>query len=135
MLLISVDMATEAVHAREKRLVDRRALFAVTERLLHIYQTGDAAGVYGFLAPPLQAKYTVEMLATILTRCRELAGTIERVSPPVSGTRSFGYSAVYTNGSAYDMTLEVDNDEKVLFWMISSDVTAQNQRCKVHQLE
>lgn len=118
--------------AMEIKPISRRALFAVTEYLLQIYRTGDATRLHRLLAPELHVRYTPEALSSILTECRMLVGEIIRISPPVMGTRYFGYSAVHAEQSTFDMILEIDNEERILFWMISSDVIAQNQPCKIY---
>jgi hypothetical protein len=122
----------QAASPNGTRPVARRALFAVTEQLLAIYRNQDAGNFHRLLAPELGAKYTPEMLTGILEQCWDLTGEIIRISPPVLGTRYFGYSAAYAAKSTLDMILEIDNNERVLFWMISADVTAQDQRCRVY---
>jgi hypothetical protein len=111
-----------------------RSLRDLSLEVQRIYNAGDAAALHALLAPPLKAKYTVEAVRQTLTACRALTQNIERISWPTGGTRHYGFFAVYAKTSTWEMILEIDNDEKLLYFVITDDVTEKEQRCTVNNL-
>jgi hypothetical protein len=111
--------------------VGPHALINVSERLLRIYNAEDAPALHGLLAPPLQAKYPVETLRTTLTHCRVLTHDIFRFSIPSWGARRFGFFAAYTETSVFEMILEIDDNEKIIHWVLTDNVTSGDQQCAI----
>ncbi|MFC4172965.1 hypothetical protein ACFOYU_12985 [Microvirga sp. GCM10011540] len=103
----------------------------VSDALVRAYNAEDAAAFHEFLAPSLQAKYPVEALRTALVRCRVLTHDIFRLSTPSWGSRRFGFFAVYAETRVFEMVLEIDENEKILHWVITDNVTAKDQQCTV----
>ena len=110
--------------------------FAVTnisESRSRAYNDNDAAALYGLLAPALQARYTPGDVQQALTLCRVLTGDIFRLSTPSWGTRSYGFFGLYADTGVFDMVLEIDPTERIVFWVIADDVTATEQQCHLGQ--
>lgn len=103
----------------------------VSEALTRAYNDRDAVALHRLLAPALQARYTPEMLRTSLSLCRVLTGEIFRLSTPSWGTRSYGFFGVYAETGVFDMVLEIDETERVVYWTISDEVTSREQQCQV----
>jgi hypothetical protein len=103
----------------------------VSEALMRAYNDEDAAALHGLLAPALRARYTPADLRTALTLCRVLTGDILRLSTPSWGERSYGFFGVYAETGVFDMVLEIDPSEKIVHWVIASDVTAREQQCRI----
>ena len=106
----------------------------VSQSLLRVYNARDAAALHELLAPPLQAKYTLEDLRLILSRCHGLTHEIDRFSLPSWGSRRYGFFGVYAENSVLEMVLEIDEGEKIIHWMITDDVTARDQQCSLSVL-
>jgi hypothetical protein len=107
------------------------SVVGVSEALTRAYNDEDAAALHGLLAPALQARYTPADLRTALTLCRVLTGEILRLSTPSWGQRSYGFFGVYAETGVFDMVLEIDPAEKIVHWVITDDVTAREQQCRV----
>ncbi|MEE1657709.1 hypothetical protein VB618_16005 [Microvirga sp. CF3062] len=109
--------------------VGPHAVISVSQDLLRIYNARDAAALRDILAPPLQAKYSVEDLRLILARCHGLTHEIDRFSLPSWGARRYGFFGVYAENTVLEMVLEIDEHEKIVHWVITDDVTARGQQC------
>lgn len=107
----------------------------VSEALVRAYNSEDAAALHQLLAPSLQAKVTVEAVRTALRLCRVLTYDIARISTPVWGGRRHGYFAVYAETKVFEMHLEIDDDEKIIHWMITDDLAADRQQCRISHLD
>ena len=107
------------------------ALLNVSEALLRAYNAGDASALRGLLAPALQGRHSVEEVTFLLGRCRGLTHDIERFSIPSWGGRHYGFFGVYGETAVLEMVLEIDQDEKIVHWVITDDVTAKKQQCAV----
>jgi hypothetical protein len=108
--------------------------FAVTnasEALARAYNGQDAAALHGLLAPALQARYTPDDIRTALALCRVLTGDIFRLSTPSWGARSYGFFGLYAETGVFDMVLEIDQAERIVHWVVSDDVTAEEQQCRL----
>jgi hypothetical protein len=114
--------------------VGPHALLDVSEELIRIYNAEDAPALHRLLAPPLQAKYPVETLRTTLTHCRVLTHDLFRFSIPSWGTRRFGFFAAYTETSVFEMILEIDENEKIIHWVLTDNVTSGDQQCSIDDL-
>jgi hypothetical protein len=115
--------------------VGPHALINVSQELLRIYNTEDAQALHGLLAPSLQANYPVETLRRVVAHCRVLTHDIFRFSTPSWGARRFGFFAVYTETSVFEMILEIDENEKIVHWVVTDNVTSSNQQCTVNNLQ
>jgi hypothetical protein len=107
----------------------------VSQALVQAYNAEDAAGLHRLLAPALQAKYSVEALRTALVLCRVLTSEIFRISTPVWGARHFGFFAVYAETKPFEMILEIDDDEKIIHWVITDNVNAREQQCRLSHMD
>ncbi len=103
----------------------------VSEALTQAYNDRNAVALHQLLAPALQARYTPEMLRTSLSLCRVLTGEIFRLSTPSWGTRSYGFFGVYAETGVFDMVLEINEAERIVYWTITDDVTSRKQQCQV----
>jgi hypothetical protein len=103
----------------------------VSQSVLRVYNARDAAALRELLAPPLQAKYSLEELRMTLSRCHGLTHEIDRFSLPSWGSRRYGFFGVYAENSVLEMVLEIDEGEKIIHWMITDDVTARDQQCSL----
>jgi hypothetical protein len=79
----------------------------------------------------VQARYTPEAVRRALTLCRVLTGDIFRLSTPSWGARHYGFFGVYAETGVFDMVLEIDPAEKIIHWVISDNVTAREQQCRI----
>ena len=112
------------------RAIERDALYNMSQEVLQAYRTIDADRFRRHLAAPLQTKYAGELLRQVLLTCRSLTGQVERLSLPVMGTRHYAFFAVYTEeAGVFDMLLEIDEDKKIIHFVISREVTSPDQIC------
>jgi hypothetical protein len=112
--------------------------FAVTDisqRIVRAYNREDASALHALLAPSLKARHTVEAIRTTLRLCRVLFHDIDRISTPVWGARRHGYFAVHAEPGVFEMHLEIDGDEKIIHWMITDDLAAEHQQCRISYLD
>jgi hypothetical protein len=109
--------------------VGPHAVINVSQNLLRVYNARDAAALRDLLAPSLQAKYSVEDLQLTLARCHGLTHEVERFSLPSWGVRRYGFFGVYAENAVLEMVLEIDEDERIIHWVITDDVTAKDQQC------
>lgn len=107
----------------------------VSQELVRAYNREDASALHHLLAPSLKAKYTVEALRTALRLCRVLTYDVFRISTPVWGGRRHGYFALYAETEVFEMHLEIDDDEKIIHWMITDDLASDRQQCRVSYLD
>jgi hypothetical protein len=114
--------------------VGPHAVINVSQTLLRIYNARDAAALRELLAPSLQAKFTVEDLQLTLARCHGLTHEVERFSLPSWGARRYGFFGVYAENAVLEMVLEIDEDEKIIHWVITDDVTAKDQQCSLSRM-
>ena len=114
--------------------VGPHAVINVSQSLLRVYNARDAAAFRELLAPSLQAKYSVEDLRLTLARCHGLTHDVERFSLPSWGERHYGFFGVYAENSVLEMVLEIDENEKIIHWVITDDVTANDQQCSLSGL-
>jgi len=117
--------------ARAESPLGPHALTNLSDALMRAYNDDDAAAMHGLLAPPLRARYTPEAVRTALTRCRVLTGDIFRLSTPSWGARNYGFFAVYAETAVFEMILEIGPDGRILHWVITDDVTADEQQCRL----
>jgi hypothetical protein len=107
------------------------AITDISEALTRAYNDEDAPALHGLLAPALQARYTPEAVRRALTLCRVLTGDIFRISTPSWGARHYGFFGVYAETGVFDMVLEIDPAEKIIHWVITDNVTAREQQCRI----
>lgn len=107
----------------------------VSEELVRAYNRDDAVALHDLLAPSLKAKYTLEAVRTTLKLCRVLTYDIFRISTPVWGGRRHGYFAVYAEPKVFEMHLEIDDEEKIMHWMITDDLASDDQQCRISYLD
>jgi hypothetical protein len=107
------------------------AITDISEALTRAYNGEDAPALHGLLAPAVQARYTPEAVRRALTLCRVLTGDIFRLSTPSWGARHYGFFGVYAETGVFDMVLEIDPAEKIIHWVISDNVTAREQQCRI----
>ena len=107
----------------------------VSQELVRAYNAEDAVALHQLLAPSLQAKYPLDRLRWSLTLCCVLTSEIFRISTPVWGARRYGHFAVYAETKTFEMTLEIDDEEKIIHLVITDDITATDQQCKISYLD
>jgi hypothetical protein len=107
------------------------AITDISEALMRAYNDEDADALHGLLAPALQARYSPEGVRRALTLCRVLTGDIFRLSTPSWGARHYGFFGVYAETGPFDMVLEIDPAEKIVHWIITDNVTAREQQCRI----
>ena len=107
------------------------AITDISEALTRAYNDEDAQALHGLLAPALQARYTPEAVRRALTLCRVLTGDIFRISTPSWGARHYSFFGVYAETGVFDMVLEIDPAEKIIHWVITDNVTAREQQCRI----
>jgi hypothetical protein len=90
--------------------VGRGTLSEVSQTVVTLYNGADAVALHAMLAPELRESWPVERFALRLGDCRQRLGALARVSPPVMGTRTFGFIATYFDTAVRDMFLEIDED-------------------------
>ena len=126
-------MAGAALAGPAASEVGPHALMNVSEQLLRVYNAEDPAAFHELLAPSLKSRYPVETVRTILAHCRVLTHDLFRLSIPSWGARRFGFFAVYTETSVFEMILEINEDEKIIHWVLTDNVTSQDQQCTIRQ--
>ncbi len=109
--------------------VDRGTLGDVSQAVVTLYNRDDAAALHAMLAPDRRRHWPIEPFARRLTDCRRRLGTIERISLPVMGTRTFGFIAAHFEATVSDMFLEIDQDGfiEVLTFKGQDDVCVLSQ--------
>ena len=128
--IVGASLALPAVSA-----VGPYSVTQVSQELVRAYNREDASALHELLAPSLKAKYPVEALRTALRLCRVLTYDIDRISTPVWGERHYGYFAVYGETKLFEMHMEIDDDEKIIHWMITDDLASDHQQCRVSYLD
>lgn len=111
------------------------SLTNVSQKLVRAYNREDASALHDLLAPLLKAKLTVEAVRRTLRLCRVLTYDIYRISTPVWGGRRYGYFAVYPETKVFEMHLEIDDDDKIIHWVITDDLEANPQQCRISTLD
>jgi len=106
-------------------------LLNVSEALLQAYNARNASAFRALLAPALQSRHSVEDIVLLLGRCRGMTHDIERFSIPSWGARHYGFFGVYGETLVLEMVLEIDEDAKIIHWMITDEVTSKDQQCIV----
>ncbi|MBF9197605.1 hypothetical protein [Microvirga terrestris] len=114
--------------------VGPHAVINVSQSLLRIYNARDAEAFRELLAPSLQEKYSLEDLQLTLAHCHGLTHEIERFSLPSWGARRYGFFGVYAENSVLEMVLEIDENEKIIHWVITDNVTAKDHQCLLSRL-
>ena len=89
------------------------AITDISEALTRAYNDEDAQALHGLLAPALQARYTPEAVRRALTLCRVLTGD----------------NIIYVG--ALSALMEIDPAEKIIHWVITDNVTAREQQCRI----
>ena len=107
------------------------ALTDISDALMRAYNDEDAEALHGLLAPALQARYAPEAVRKALVLCRVLTGDIFRLSTPSWGARHYGFFGVYAETGVFDMVLEIDPAERIVHWVVTDDVTAREQQCRI----
>lgn len=107
------------------------SMINVSEAVMRAYNSGDAAALHDLLSPDLKDRYTPDMVRTALALCRVLTGEIFRLSTPSWGTRSYGFFGLYAETGVFDMVLEIDPAERIVHWVVSDNVTAREQQCRI----
>ncbi len=107
----------------------------VSQNIVRAYNSEDATALHDLLAPALKTRYTVGSLRTVLRLCRVLTYDIDRISTPVWGGRRHGYFAVYAEPKIFEMHLEIDHDQRIIHWMITDDLAAEPQQCRISYLD
>jgi hypothetical protein len=128
--VVGTALATSAVAT-----LGPHTLLDVSQTLLRAYNARDASAFHQLLAPSLQAKHSVEEVVLLLTRCRALTHDIDRFSIPSWGARNYGFFGVYAETSVLEMILEIDENGKIIHWVITDDVTSKHQQCAVTMRE
>jgi hypothetical protein len=107
-------------------------LYSVSSDLLKWYNDTNIEGIYGILSDNLASKYDKSEIGEIIHECKRLLGEqIIRFSLPTSGTAHHAFFAVYMDGAARDMILEIDDSAKIVFWTISENALAGDFRCSL----
>jgi hypothetical protein len=96
--------------------LDRTSLFAVATRLVAIYRAGDADALHRALAPDLQPDFPPTALSAWLQEARDTFGILQRTSLPTYGSRAHSIFVAYFDRGPSDMYLQIDEQERVLFW-------------------
>jgi hypothetical protein len=112
--------------------VGPHALMNVAQELLRAYNAEDARALHGLLSPALQVKYSVETLHVLLAQCRTMTHEIDRFSIPSWGGRRYGFFGVYAELKVLEMILEIDENEKIIHWAVTDNVTSGDQHCTVN---
>ena len=129
---MAVFLMAAALPAPGMAEVGPHALINVAQELRRAYNGADAHAFHGLLSPALQAKYPVDALHVLLAQCRALTREIDRFSTPSWGARRYGFFGVYAETAVFEMILEIDDNEKIIHWVITDDVTAKDQQCTVN---
>ena len=96
--------------------LDRTSLFAVATRLVAIYRAADADALHRALAPDLQPDFPPAALSAWLQEARDTFGILQRTSLPTYGSRAHSIFVAYFDRGPSDMYLQIDEQERVLFW-------------------
>ena len=96
--------------------LERTSLFEVATRLVAIYRADDADALHRALAPDLQADFPPRALSAWLKEARDTFGTLQRTSLPTYGSRAHSIFVAYFDRGLSDMYLQIDEQERVVFW-------------------
>jgi hypothetical protein len=109
--------------------VARSTLGEVSNAVVSLYNSEDAAALHAMLAPGLRHAWPIEQFSRRLADCRRRLGTLERVSAPVMGGLTYGFIAAYFETAGRDMFLEIDGDGfiTVLTFRGAHDICALGQ--------
>ncbi len=70
-----------------------------------------------------------------LIKCRVLTHEIWRVSLPKWGSRNHGFFGLYTETGILQLMLEIDEDRRIKHLVITDDMDAAHQQCRISHLE
>ena len=107
------------------------AVINISQALLRAYKDNDVVAFRQLLAPSVRERYPTEVLHQVMARCRALTFEIDRISLPSWGNRHVGYFGVYGELATLEMLLEIDDDEKVVHWAITDNITSRDQSCVI----
>jgi hypothetical protein len=72
-------------------------------------------------------------VAAFIAECQSVLGArIHRISLPTSGTSTFAFFLAYTESGVWDMALELDEQDRVLFWAIADSLLEPKVSCSIH---
>lgn len=105
-------------------------LFRVSEQLVAAYNRGNAELIRRLMSSELRSKYSNSDVLAVIALCKsEKISDIVRTSLPVSGTRFYGFFAIYGHNSSSSMILEVDPQSHIVFWAMNDDLDGEDFRC------
>ncbi|MCB8840157.1 hypothetical protein [Aurantimonas sp. VKM B-3413] len=97
-------------------------LFEVSQRLVSAYNRGSADRIRRLMSPELKSRYSNAAVLDVIAQCkRRQMPHIVRTSLPVSGGRTYGFFAVYGDDITSSMILEVDQQDRIVFWKMEDD--------------
>jgi hypothetical protein len=110
-------------------------LVDLSRDLVTILNRGDHGALAERLTPALREKYPPDVLRAELVECRVLTHEIFRLSLPSWGARHFGFFGVYAETGQFQLVLEIDQDRKIRHLVITDDMTAGDQQCRIGALD
>lgn len=119
------------VSAEDNGIADRSPdLYAVSQKLMKAYNALDAEAFHSMLSPKLAHRYQVRDLAMTLEQCHaEVFPRAVRTSLPTSGTDYYGFYAVYGVTRVSSMILEIDPQNRVVFWAMADAIFDEDFHC------
>ena len=111
--------------------LERTSLFEVATRLVAIYRADDADALHRALAPDLQADFPPRALSAWLKEARDTFGTLQRTSLPTYGSRAHSIFVAYFDRGLSDMFLQIDEQERVVFWTFKTPSKVLSLRRRV----
>ncbi|WP_315828519.1 MULTISPECIES: hypothetical protein [unclassified Bradyrhizobium] len=111
-------------------------LYEASQALMRAYNADDATAIQSMLSPKLAKVYDRPEIERVLSTCRsKVLPRIVRTSFPASGTRFYGFFAVYGEAHETSMILEIDAMNRIIFWAMADEVLDGDFRCALKKLD
>ena len=111
--------------------LERTSLFDVATRLVAIYRAEDADALHRALVPDLQPEFPPTALSAWLKEARDTFGILQRTSLPTYGSRAHSIFVAYFDRGPSDMFLQIDEQERVVFWTFKTPSKVLSLRRRV----
>jgi len=123
-------LGASSVSSGERIQNDGPHLYEVSQVLMRAYNADDVQAIQSLLSPKLEKLYDRPAIEKVLSACRtNVLPGIVRTSLPVSGTRFYGFFAVYGEAHTTSMILEIDPRNRIVFWAMADEVLNGDFRC------
>jgi hypothetical protein len=128
-IAIATSVGTSCVVSEERVKNDQPHLYDVSQALMRAYNANDTEAIRSLLSPKLEKLYDRPAIERVLSTCRNVLPSMVRTSLPVSGTKFYGFFAAYGKSHTTSMILEIDPNNRIVFWAMADEVLDGDFRC------